>query len=415
MAAELLEPTLDHPALARVREASAALVEYREVPVELMDLQQKQELHLLLDLVRSQAAAAQLGLLACSADLVAADGARDAGAWLAQHTRVDAGPARRDLRLADALASRWTRVAAALAGGEVNEAQARVIVAALDALPPGVESSVLADAEARLVGFAADFAPHQLRVLGRRILDVVAPEVGEVEEAKALASEEQRAQQRLSLSVHRLGAGCSRIVATVPDAVAHRLGTYLDAFTSPRHETMVGADRVAPEQQRGHAFCALLEAVDPGRLPRHGGDATTVVVTVTLEALRAGLASADLLGEDDRISAAQARRLACTAKVVPAVLGGDSEVLDLGRASRLFSPAQRKALRIRDQRCRAEGCTVPAPWCDAHHRRKPWSRGGTTDLADGVLLCNFHHHRAHDLRYLTEDLPSGDVRFRRRR
>ncbi len=72
-------------------------------------------------------------------------------------------------------------------------------------------------------------------------------------------------------------------------------------------------------------------------------------------------------------------------------------------------------MRLRDQRCRAEGCTIPAAWCEAHHL-KPWTTGGNTDLDDGILACNFHHHRAHDPRYeTTRLLPNGDLRFHRRR
>ena len=104
------------------------------------------------------------------------------------------------------------------------------------------------------------------------------------------------------------------------------------------------------------------------------------------------------------ITAGHARRLACTAGLVPAVLGTRSEVLDLGRTARLFTPAQRKALALRHPRCRAEDCDVPAPWCEAHHAT-PWSRGGTTDLTDGVLLCHWHHQRAHDTRYTTDRRP----------
>uniref|UniRef100_UPI0004769CB8 HNH endonuclease signature motif containing protein n=1 Tax=Nocardioides sp. Iso805N TaxID=1283287 RepID=UPI0004769CB8 len=112
------------------------------------------------------------------------------------------------------------------------------------------------------------------------------------------------------------------------------------------------------------------------------------------------------------ISAGETRRLACTAAIIPYVLGGQSEPLDLGRARRLFSPAQRKALKIRDQHCRAEGCTVPATWCDAHHEN-PWSRGGPTDLTNAALLCGHHHRRAHDPTYETIQLPNGDYRYRK--
>ena len=107
-------------------------------------------------------------------------------------------------------------------------------------------------------------------------------------------------------------------------------------------------------------------------------------------------------------------RLACTAGILPAVLGGRSEILDLGRSRRLFSPAQRKALALRDRRCRAAGCDIPAAWTEAHHATDPWSRQGHTDLNNGLLLCPLHHHRAHDTRYHTHRLPNGDLRYTRR-
>ena len=100
--------------------------------------------------------------------------------------------------------------------------------------------------------------------------------------------------------------------------------------------------------------------------------------------------------------------------ILPAVLGGASEVLDLGRTRRLFSRAQRRALALAHPECQAEGCTVPATWCEAHHCRDPWARGGRTDLADGTLLCGWHHHRAHDDSYDQRRLPNGDFRFHRR-
>ena len=181
--------------------------------------------------------------------------------------------------------------------------------------------------------------------------------------------------------------------------------------------------RLSYPKRMGRAFVQLLESLDPTRLPVHGGDATTLVVTVALDALKADLATADLLGAGlvpgddptgDRITAAQARRLACTAKILPVVLGGDSLPLDLGRTRRLFNAKQRLAMAVRDKKCRAEGCDVPATWCEAHHLT-PWQRGGHTDLADGVLLCSHHHHRVHDARYRFERSPGGTFTFHLRR
>jgi hypothetical protein len=405
----------DHPVRRYARAITAVLEEGRAIPLDHLDAEVKAEA--LLEVSRAQAhlEAFKLGLLAVSADVAERDGARDVGAWMAHHARTDPGQQRRDLRLAEALDRRWSRVGTALATAELNRAQAEVIVAALDDLDTStLEPDVVERAEIHLIELAAHFSPRQLRILGRRILDVVAPEVGERHEALALEREEQRARERTTLSMRPVGDGCTRIAAVVPDAVAHRLRTYLEAFTSPRHDVGGGeADRIPSYRQRGQAFCALLESVDPGRLPMHGGDATTVFVTVTLDQLRTELATAGLVtADDDRISASEARRLACTASIVPVVLGGKSEVLDLGRSARLFSPAQRKALRIRDRRCRARGCTIRAEWCEGHHR-DPWAVGGATDLDRGVLLCSFHHHRAHDPGYRTEDLPDGDIAFTR--
>ncbi len=92
--------------------------------------------------------------------------------------------------------------------------------------------------------------------------------------------------------------------------------------------------------------------------------------------------------------AAQARRIACDAKVVPVVMGGASEILDLGRTKRTVSVAQRKALHARDRGCAFPGCPRPPKWCDAHHV-KHWADGGDTDLDNMVLLCRTHHSLIH--------------------
>jgi hypothetical protein len=126
-----------------------------------------------------------------------------------------------------------------------------------------------------------------------------------------------------------------------------------------------------------------------------------------------GLASARL-DTGAAISAGQARRLACTAGIIPAVFDGRSVPLDLGHESRLFSTTQTRALSARYDTCAAEGCQRPFAWCDIHHRN-PWSRGGPTDLANAVPLCGWHHRRAHDSRFDLTHLPTGEIRYKRRR
>lgn len=91
---------------------------------------------------------------------------------------------------------------------------------------------------------------------------------------------------------------------------------------------------------------------------------------------------------------ADIRRVACNADILPAVFGGESLPLDVGRARRLFAPAQRVALNARDRGCVFPGCTTPLAFCEAHHIT-PWSQGGQTNLDNGVLLCSYHHHYIH--------------------
>lgn len=411
-----------HPFLRNLGHISAAVADTTALRPDLLSSEEKAQA--LLDLARleAQVAAVKLRVLSCADDVAARAGARDAGAWLAHEARLDRGPVRRDGELATALTERWTRVEAALAHGGMNLAQARVCADVLAELPDDLDGTLLDAVEEQLVVLAEQWPPKELKSLGRKILEAIDPSVAEAHEAKKLDDEERRASESTSLRLHRLGNGVTRIVANLPDHVANRLATYLDSFTSPRQHNGAAAEPPvsSPESrgpahlQRGRAFAALLEHLDPHKLPTHGGDATTVIITIGLAELRAQLAAGDVIGHDvDRLSAGQARRLACTAELIPAVLGTQGEVLDLGRASRLFSRAQRKALRIRDQRCRAEGCDAPVAWTEVHHK-DPWARGGPTDLDNGICLCSFHHHRCHDDAYLHEFLPNGDVRFRRR-
>jgi hypothetical protein len=100
------------------------------------------------------------------------------------------------------------------------------------------------------------------------------------------------------------------------------------------------------------------------------------------------------LDDGGRISAEAARRLACDAGILPAVLDGRGQVLDLGRQRRLFTGPVRRALVLRDRGCAFPGCDRPPRWCDGHHILH-WADGGVTDLTNSVLLCGFHHRAVH--------------------
>jgi hypothetical protein len=113
------------------------------------------------------------------------------------------------------------------------------------------------------------------------------------------------------------------------------------------------------------------------------------------------------------ITAAEARRLACNAGLVPAVLDGASMPLDLGRKQRLHNRTQRRALSLIHDTCAIAGCGRPFAWCEIHHPW-PWGRGGPTDLGNGLPVCGHHHRRAHDPRFDLRRRPDGDWAFHRR-
>jgi HNH endonuclease len=92
---------------------------------------------------------------------------------------------------------------------------------------------------------------------------------------------------------------------------------------------------------------------------------------------------------------ALAARLRSGLELLPPPLGALTQLLDLGRATRVIPPALRRALAVRDGGCVAAGCDRPAPWADAHHLI-PWFRGGPTDLDNLVLLCRSHHRAVHE-------------------
>ncbi|HEX5205028.1 MAG TPA: HNH endonuclease, partial [Actinoplanes sp.] len=95
-----------------------------------------------------------------------------------------------------------------------------------------------------------------------------------------------------------------------------------------------------------------------------------------------------------RLSASTARRLACDARILPAVLGSAGQVLDTGRTQRLATGSLRRALHIRDGGCAFPDCDYPPRWTDAHHI-VPWTHGGPTNLDNLVLLCRHHHRLIH--------------------
>lgn len=398
--------------LGSVRAAINALVEFEPLYVP---EPQKRELMRGIASSEAQLAAVRLKVMAVAGDVADEAGAKDVAAWAAADHHVARRDAHADLALAKTFDVRWQATAAALAAGHLHLDQARAIANALEGVRDELGDAKLVEAEEIMLTAAKALDAAALRGLGRDLADTVDPDAADEREAKRLADEEKHAAEKSKLTLNPKGDGTTRVSGLLPDAVAKRLATYLEAFAQPRKQAAESDGRRVPYATlMARALGDLLERVDPARLPDHGGDATTVIVTISLDQLRNDLAAAGIgFDEDSAMTAATARRLACQAFIIPVVLGGESQILDAGRRSRLHGPMQRKMIRLRDKHCRAAGCAVKAEWCEIHHLI-PWSMGGKTSVKDGVLLCGHHHHRIHDPAYVHERQPDGSIRFARR-
>jgi len=314
------------------------------------------------------------------------------------------------------LPARYPALAAAIESLAFGVEAAAAIVRELDQAAPFCSASARAAGERLLVEHAPGLTVRQVQSLARQVRDRLDEDGAEPRDAIR--------RQRRSLSLIPQPDGMMRLVWDMPPETAGLVRAGIDALVGeqlraardrvPESLADTGIadvdDRTMPQRRADAAEDPLGHAIT---CDRPGGDhpAVTMVVRMTLDQLIETLGSAQVEspggpqhnghglpqidGIHAGISATTARILAVDANIIPAVLGGAGEVLDLGRARRLFSPAQRQALAEQYGGCAFPGCEQPPSYTEAHHLQW-WSRGGTTDLGNGIPLCSFHHHRVHD-------------------
>jgi hypothetical protein len=372
-------------------------------------------------ITRLQAVRLSLVAEADRSEVAAESGMTGTSAWLAASTRRDGGQAAREVRLATALDNELHATREALAAGEMSTEHAQVIATATAQLPEGLSLQERVEIETSLVTRARLVDPGTLRKTARRALSAAQRSQAEIDshEDQVLRTEEDAALARARLTWHDNGDGTTTGHFTLPTLAASILAKTVQQIASPRRFAQqaakaakaAGATSAADvasatwdafraadgdwAHRYGKAFVELLEHLPTDSLSDKV--AATVVVTIDHEQLKASVGSAHL-DTGMNLSAGEARRLACNAGIVPAVLGGRSVPLDLGRQDRFFSEAQRVALATTYDTCAAEACDRPYAWSELHHE-DPWASGGRTDLDLAVRLCGHHHRRAHDPRY----------------
>lgn len=326
------------------------------------------------------------------------------------------------LRLAHRL-EKLPATSAALAAGRLSRAQAEVIARDVAKLP---RISDLRDtAEARLLDAARDLDASDLDRSFRSIVDELDPDGTLRGSDLSLPRQERAAHAQRFLAFTQDAHGGVRIrgYATAEDAEFVKSTLIpLSAPVQPEPgacggsaDTLVGdraGRRPCPDPACSHdgrdprefgvrlwdalvEACRRLQTTDS--LPQTHGASPRIVVTVGLDDLSREAPDADgsgTLSDGSRVSAQTARRLACDADIIPAVLGSASQVLDLGRSQRLVTPALWQALVLRDQHCAFPGCSRLPLACEGHHIIH-WADGGTTSLDNLVLICRRHHMLIH--------------------
>jgi 5-methylcytosine-specific restriction protein A len=277
---------------------------------------------------------------------------------------------------------RLAATAAALAAGEVSLRHVEVITDALATPAAGrLTPHVWAGVEEQLAKSATLYRPRELAGFALELIDTLDQDGAE--------PDDQELPQLNELHFSRNAAGAGGRIKGVLDAPTFdALATALSALTRPT----TGDLRSVGERQADALGEICRHTLDHGLTPAVGGERPHLNITVSLSELEGRGRGATL--DTGPLSPSELRRLACDARVMPVVLGGNGQPLDVGRAMRTVPAHLRRAVVVRDHGCAFPGCGREPGWCDAHHI-VPWEHGGPTEIGNLVMLCRFHHRLLH--------------------
>jgi DNA-binding transcriptional regulator YdaS (Cro superfamily) len=328
-----------------------------------------------------------------------------------QRIRVSARATTRTSDTGGPLPALFPHVGDALRAGALGIDSADAITTTLATIDGDVSAAALSVAESTLVQNATGTAAvppvsadliRQQAALYRDRLD-----------PDGLEPRDERLIARRDLSFLEQADGGVKPVGYLPPAQWAIIRPVFDAFTSPRTAsacspgaepgtdisddaaagTESGADdRRTAGQKRADALVAMVQgAVNTGQTPKLHSAPAVVTIVVDKRGDAADPAPGITPGTSASLPPLVVAQTACDASIHHIVFGDDGDVVDLTTKDRFFTALQRKAMIARDgPTCAAPGCSIPAYCCEAHHII-PWQHHGPTSVANGVLLCWFHH------------------------
>ena len=293
-------------------------------------------------------------------------------------------------------------VAAAFLLGSLSMDSADSIRRGLGAPDAAVTPDLLAIASEKLIGESGSLTADQLYRRAREVRD-------ELDVEGVIRREKQQHDDRYVKRWIR-SDGMYQLSMLLDPENGRLVFAAFDSILSPRRGGPRFVDR--SEQERADAIVAdprsdaqlaadalvemvrIASAADPGTL--FGSSSPSVRVLVTQESLHSRAGYGFIEGNSEPVALETVERHICERGIVGVQFDDDGQCVNVGRDQRLFTHRQRVGLAARDGGCRFSGCDRPPSWCEAHHINH-WNRDrGSTDIADGVLLCRHHHMLAHN-------------------
>lgn len=177
----------------------------------------------------------------------------------------------------------------------------------------------------------------------------------------------------------------------VTDAITAVTGGTDDAVLPSADPGRMVDARTRAQKQHDTLAAALGIAARHDDMPRLGGGAPTLVVSVTADDYATGHGWAHVDGIDTPVPTRVAAHTACAGGVQRVLFDPHGRIIGISTTDRIFTTHQRRAITLRDKECLIPGCHVPATWCEIHHVHEH-ANSGPTHTDNGVALC-WHHHR----------------------
>jgi hypothetical protein len=334
----------------------------------------------------------------------ATSGARSAAAFLITHTRCASGEAHHRVRVARELDA-LDDTAAAWAEGAITTRHVSTIASARHAAKANEQFD---EFEPALVDLARAGTPEDVAGLARQWRDALDADLDRDGSARKSAAERQQDRRGFDFSRSIDGMGFGSLTLDPVDA------EFVESALHAAYDALHRADDPrTPSQQRADAFVEICRRYAEAR--SRSTNLPSVLVIADEATLRGETVGECRLASGHRISPATARRIMCEAQIQSLHLDDAGVPLAMGRATRLFTPHQARAMVVRDHHCRGPGCRVEAAFCQTHHLDE-WERDdGPTDLENGALFWRGYCHRMlHEGGWTVTGDANGRLEFRDR-